>query len=230
MSEKVISKTNTIRFAWCYAFIVILDLICGSLEGFEVFRYFTKPSILIALLVFFIKNNSMLTKGVRRYMLLAIIFSLIGDVFLLFDKMHSLFFIGGLASFLMAHIFYVLVFAKKRNKKRKGTVFLIFTLVYGAVLFCVIQEGLAALLMPVAVYMIIILTMSNMAYLRKGMVPHISYGLVFIGSLFFMLSDSLLAINMFHTSLFLGNILIMSTYAIAQFLIVYGVLNQEDRG
>jgi len=228
MSEKVTLKTNAIRFIGFYIVIVVLDLISSSIEELGVFRYFTKPSILITLLIFFVKNSSGLTKKINKYMLLAIIFSLMGDVFLLFDKIDSLFFIGGLASFLMAHIFYVLVFAKNRNKDRKRIVFLIFTLVYGVILFCVIQKSLKALFVPVLIYMIIILIMSNMAYLRKGVVPQLSYSLVFIGSLFFMLSDSLLAINMFYTTLFMGNILIMSTYAIAQFLIVYGVLNQID--
>jgi len=42
-----------------------------------------------------------------------------------------------------------------------------------------------------------------------------------------MLSDSLLAMNMFYVSLPYSHIWIMSTYALAQFLIVYGIICQN---
>ncbi|MDH7447895.1 lysoplasmalogenase [Aquimarina sp. 2201CG14-23] len=229
MNLKTGLRTNVIYFVMCYTAILILDLICGSIEELGLLRYITKPSVIGSLIVFLILNRSKLKKEVFRLMVLALFFSLLGDILLLFDKIHSLFFIGGLVSFLSAHVLYVLVFAKKRNPNKRNLIFLIITLCYGVLLFFYLKDGLAELLIPVIIYMIVILTMSNMSYLREGKVSVHSYQLVFVGSLFFMLSDSLLAINMFYKPLYLGNILIMSTYAIAQLLIVYGVLNQGDK-
>jgi uncharacterized membrane protein YhhN len=80
------------------------------------------------------------------------------------------------------------------------------------------------MLIPVLIYMLVILTMAITAFWRNASVGKWSYVLVFFGALFFMMSDSLLAINKFHTALPLANVSIMLTYALAQFLIVFGIL------
>ena len=61
----------------------------------------------------------------------------------------------------------------------------------------------------------------------KGMVNQTSYNLVFIGAIFFMLSDSILAANKFYQPIPLSNISIMVTYALAQYLIVLGILKLQ---
>jgi uncharacterized membrane protein YhhN len=91
-------------------------------------------------------------------------------------------------------------------------------------LFNFLKDGLGAMLIPVAIYMLVILTMATTAYLRKNSVNILSYGLVFLGALFFMISDSILAINKFHQPIPWSDISIMATYAIAQYLIVLGIL------
>ncbi len=132
----------------------------------------------------------------------------------------------GLFAFLIAHIMYTLIFLKKRNKQRKNISFFMFTMLYGVVLFFLLYRGLGELLIPVVVYMIVILLMSNASYLRKNKVSQVSYNQVLYGALFFMLSDSVLAYTKFYNPLFMQDIWIMVTYTIAQFLIVKGVLGQ----
>ena len=60
--------------------------------------------------------------------------------------------------------------------------------------------------------------------MRKGIVNSSSYNLVFIGAIFFMISDSILALNKFYQPIPFSNISIMLTYALAQYLIVLGIL------
>ena len=84
------------------------------------------------------------------------------------------------------------------------------------------------MLIPVIVYMLAILSMSTSAFLRKDKVNILSYGLVFLGAIFFMISDSILALNKFHQPIPWSNISIMVTYAMAQYLIVIGVLKLKD--
>ena len=76
--------------------------------------------------------------------------------------------------------------------------------------------------------MLVILSMSTAAYLRKGTISKLSYTLVFLGALFFMLSDSILALNKFYEPLAYSNISIMLTYAIAQYLIIFGILKLDS--
>jgi uncharacterized membrane protein YhhN len=52
--------------------------------------------------------------------------------------------------------------------------------------------------------------------------------LILAGAAFFMISDSLLALNKFYEPLPFSNISIISTYALAQYSIVLGILKQND--
>ena len=83
------------------------------------------------------------------------------------------------------------------------------------------------MLIPVTIYLLIILTMAFTASRRRGRVNHPSYYLVLCGAVFFIVSDSLIAIDKFYSEIPLADILIMATYAIAQYLIVLGLLKTE---
>jgi uncharacterized membrane protein YhhN len=160
----------------------------------------------------------------------ALLLSLSGDVFLLFENNNSLYFTLGLASFLLAHILFAICFTKRwnSNKDRSFIVVVIALLSYGILLFCILQDNLGALKIPVILYILGILAMVITAYKRKGNVPSTSFNYVFIGALFFVLSDSALAIDKFLFDIPLSNIIVMGTYATAQYLITKGVLKQGD--
>jgi uncharacterized membrane protein YhhN len=220
---------KTKLFIIIFTIIVLLELIFGSLESYASWHYFTKPAIVISLLFFFITNAKHLKFSVKLTTILALLFSLCGDVLLMFVSNSENFFIAGLVSFLLAHIMYVLVFLRDRNREKSSTPFIAFLLVYATGLFWLIKDGLGDLLLPVLVYMTIILAMATTAFIRKGMVLHHGYIFVFIGAIFFMISDSLLAINKFHDALPFSNISIMATYAAAQFLIVLGIIKSYKK-
>ncbi len=211
-------------FATIFIVIVALELFFGSYESYTTWHYFTKPAIVITLMLFFIFNSDHLTFRIKLTTILALLFSLWGDVLLMFVSNDEGFFIAGLVSFLLAHIMYILVFLRDRNDKRSVLPFAVLLLVYATGLYYLIKDGLGDLLIPVLVYMAVILTMALTAFKRKGMVLHHGYLYVFIGALFFMISDSLLATNKFYTTLPFSNVSIMSTYAAAQFLIVLGII------
>ncbi len=50
------------------------------------------------------------TAGSNRSIIAALLFSWVGDIFLLFDSQNSLYFIFGLSAFLIAHVFYIFFF------------------------------------------------------------------------------------------------------------------------
>ena len=222
--------TNTERqFTILFFIIVLIELLTGSSESLQNVHYIAKPAIIISLIFLFIKTSESLSKPIKNLMLLALVFSLLGDILLLFVDQSQHFFTLGLVAFLTAHLMYVLLFLKHRNTDKSPFGFIGLLLIYAASLFYFLKDGLGVMLIPVVVYMVVILAMATTAYLRKNKVNALSYGLVFLGALFFMASDSILALNKFHQPIPWSNISIMVTYAIAQYLIVLGILKLKDR-
>lgn len=219
----MLTKTQK-RFSIIYAIVLIVELICGSTNDLAKLHYFTKPIIVLSLLVFFITQSKSSNKTTKILMILALILSLIGDVALLFDSINPIYFIIGLASFLLAHVMYTLLFLKQRDENKTPIRFIILMLLYACGLFYLLRNGLGELLIPVIIYMIVILSMSTSAFLRIKENNLNSYNWVFIGAILFMISDSILAIDKFYQSFTFSSIGIMLTYAIAQYCIVIGIL------
>ena len=216
-------------FLSLFIVLVILDLITGSLEN-ESFRHFTKPLILFSLFIYFVVNGKSLDSSTYILMLFALFGSWLGDSFLMYETISSNYFLLGLVSFLTAHILYCVVFLQRWNKNASSIfwVVLILLMLYGLVLFLQIKENLGELIIPVIVYVSAILLMAITAFRRKKMVSSESFKLVFIGALFFIASDSILAINKFLSAVPYSHILVMGTYATAQFLITKGILIQDS--
>jgi uncharacterized membrane protein YhhN len=89
-----------------------------------------------------------------------------------------------------------------------------------------LYAGLAEMKLPVILYAIIILTMLTAAINRIDKVNKISYYLVLSGAILFVISDSSIAIAKFSHPFKSSGIVIMSTYVVAQYLIVIGYIAQ----
>jgi uncharacterized membrane protein YhhN len=151
-----------------------------------------------------------------KYLYIALFFSLLGDVFLMFGG--ELYFMVGLGFFLLAHVFYIFLFKSQfKFSLLKAAPFAASTLTY----FLFIKRGIDQnLLIPVSVYCLVITLMGIFAACRKT--NNLSYTFVLIGSIFFIISDSLIAFNKFYAPLPASSFWVMSTYGLAQFLIVLG--------
>jgi uncharacterized membrane protein YhhN len=221
--------TNTDKqFSILYVIIVLIELLTGSIETLQSVHYIAKPAIVISLIFLFVKSSKSFSIPIKRLTLLALIFSLLGDALLLFVDESEHFFTLGLVAFLTAHVMYILLFLKHRHTKNSPFGFIALLLIYASGLFYFLKDGLGVMLIPVMVYMIFILVMATTAYLRKNKVNVHSYALVFSGALCFMVSDSILALNKFYQPIPWSNISIMATYAIAQYLIIIGVLKLKS--
>ena len=220
-------NTSEKSFSINFALIVIAELICGSDSNLTTIHYFTKPAIVISLLVFFLLQGKKLNRRIKVLTILALAFSLFGDIALMFDDHNPTYFIIGLASFLWAHIMYIFVFLKHRNKAKNPLGFSILLLCYAAPVFYLLKDRLNDMLIPVSLYMIVILSMATTAFLRHNMVNRKSFIWVFIGAILFLLSDSILAINKFYQPMSLSHIGIMVTYALAQYCIIIGILKLQ---
>ncbi len=171
----------------------------------------TKPLLMPLLMLMAFQLNIK-----EKYIYIALFFSLLGDVFLMFGG--ELYFMLGLGSFLLAHVFYILLFRNQFNFSLfKALPFAFATLTY----FMLIKSGIDKnLLFPVSVYCLVITIMGIFAAGRNT--NKSSYILVLIGSILFIMSDSLIAFNKFYSPLPASSFWVMSTYGLAQFLIVLG--------
>jgi len=95
---------------------------------------------------------------------------------------------------------------------------------YGIFILKKLNPYLCSMKVPVIVYLIVILIMSFTSFSRIWALKGVSFWLPFIGSIFFIASDSLLAFRNFKLKLSRGWISIMVTYILAQLLIIFGFL------
>ena len=215
------------KFVIVFAIVVLAELFLMNIDSVYSFHYFTKPLIVGSLIAYFIPHSKHLGKSTKNLTLLALVFSVIGDMLLMFTDVSPNYFTSGLVAFLLAHVMYILVFLKKRNITVKPYSVILFFAIYGGILFYVLKDGLGDMLIPVILYMLVILTMAVTAFWRKGNVGKKSFYLVFIGALFFIFSDSLIALDKFLMPIPLARTGIILSYAFAQLLIVSGIIKQE---
>jgi uncharacterized membrane protein YhhN len=169
----------------------------------------------------------------KKYVMIGLFLSWVGDMFLAFDDKTSIFFIFGLASFLLAHLSYIVgfiqdapvVFPIRMNVKQWGLIFL--TLLFAITYFMFLQPSLGAMTIPVIAYIIAIASMAIFAIHRKSKTNSMSYLFILIGAFLFVASDSLLAYNKFISALPFSVVLIMMTYGLAQFCITLGTDKNE---
>ena len=224
--KMTLTKSEKI-FSIFYLIFMVFEQITASYSELVSLHYIAKPLLVTSLLIFFWIESKSLKIGLRVLIIMALIFSFFGDVFLMFTNYDSAFFISGLFSFLIAHIMYIIAFKKQRGKLKVISLFSYVILSFGIGLFLIINQQLESLLIPVVIYMIAILTMVISAYLRKGVVSHFSFIMVLLGALFFLVSDSLIALNKFYKPITYPTISIMVTYAIAQYCIIIGILKTK---
>lgn len=217
------------NIVWLYLFLAatIADL-TFLLEGNSSMRFYSKPLILIGLILYFYQiskpiASTLLTKSI----LSALIFSWIGDILLMWSHL----FVYGLGSFLMAHICYIIGFrlAQKSETKIQQVDF-VKTFFYNlpiyfvaAFTFYLVNPNLGSLKIPVIAYIIVIVSMVTTARDRFKKCNPASFWQVFIGALLFFVSDGIIALSRFYKAFPESGVIIMGTYATAQLLIIMGI-------
>jgi uncharacterized membrane protein YhhN len=212
---------------WLYLFFLVLTLelffICTH---WAALRFVSKPLLIATLLAWFIAATP---KGQGRWVvILALLLSWLGDVFLMLEDKNPDFFIAGLSSFLLAHLTYIFFFWQVRKQNTTPLPINIITIIaisiYAVALFFFLSPGVGALKTPVLIYAVTISTMLVMAiHTTSPATKNWAYWFI-AGALLFVCSDSLLAINKFYQPFTTAGFLIMLTYALAQLLIITGAI------
>ncbi|RKQ33546.1 lysoplasmalogenase [Oceanobacillus halophilus] len=148
------------------------------------------------------------------FILTGLSFSIIGDA-----TIH--WFVIGLSAFLVGHFFYILGFIKQFRFSKIGLLLSIPIAIYSVWMMFQLTEALnkqgnQVLIIPVIIYIIAISIMFWTAIMTSNK-------WAYLGSLLFIISDSILAWNMFVSPISNAHQYIMLTYYAAQFFIAHSL-------
>jgi uncharacterized membrane protein YhhN len=206
------NKTKITFFVFVLA--SILDIV-GIIFSVPMLVYIFKPLIIFSLLFLYVFS---LPKRLKWYVM-ALELCFFGDVLLLFTG--ELFFIAGLVSFLLAHILFIKIVISRIKKVNLSKVILSaipFLVVFGFLIFT-LKNSLHEMLLPVIIYGLTISTFGTVSLIDFLNKKSKMAMLMLLGAIFFMISDSLLAINKFYNPAHILEIIVMATYVTAQYLI-----------
>lgn len=131
------------------------------------------------------------------------------------------YFVIGLGLFLIAHILFIVTFSRDLKAQKSQIPVIIMLIVYAKMMAFVLTPYLKEMTIPVYTYLTAITLMAIFAALRSSK----NYFTIY-GAIAFIASDSILAINKFMMPVPEADYLIMITYYLSLFLIVYGFLKE----
>ena len=213
------------RQAWIFIFAFALTAnITGGFLKDHLIDYVSKPLIVFTLIGYFLSQTNKAASSLKKWIVLALGFSWAGDILLMFQQKDPLFFLLGLSSFLVAHLFYILFFHRVRvREKVKGNVWLLLIVaVYYVALIAFLSPYLGDMKLPVRIYGIVISFMLMLALHMFLIKQKVVGKLMVAGAVLFIMSDSILAINKFYHPFEVAGLAIMLTYGMAQLFIIEG--------
>lgn len=201
---------NTQLLFFCFACLFIGSLFFTPYPLSWLFK-------IIPLLILIFSSIKLAKEKTQKYFLIGLIFSAFGDFFLDYNAVH--WFIFGLGSFLVAHLFYIVSLKPiSFSYLKKRLAIMVFYAVYSIAIFTLLSSKLGELFLPVFIYMSILLIMAI-----TTLVSNKSNQWLILGGFSFVISDSLLGVNKFYAPIPQAGVLIMISYYTAQFFLAKGM-------
>lgn len=221
---------KNIAFSLIFLGIAVLQIV-GLCFNNESLVNYTKPLTVIWLAIFLIVSTSLKGRFHKR-ILTGLIFSLIGDLIILFGNSNDDYFNYSLFAFLLCHVFYIRAFyldfkSAPELDKVGARIAIVSCAILSTGFFFVLRPHLGPMRVPILAYILIISLMFMMAAFRNLRVNKLSFYLVLFGAACFMLSDALLAYSRFVSNFSSSNLLILIMYIVAQYLIVFGSVERQ---
>lgn len=208
----------------CLFIIVSLIHLYASMKKNKKLRNITKVFILPFLTLIYIFGA---TNSVRVCFVVALLFSWLGDIFLIF-KGHLLFALGGIA-FGLSHIFFLVSYYPYINLDSYGIIILIIAVLFYSLYVYLYFKDLKPyipnpLFIPMVAYLFSNVANNVFALAMLVSKPSLVTFIVYAGTLLFFISDSIL----FHVRFKVedsnqNHFVVMATYILAEFLIVFGM-------
>jgi uncharacterized membrane protein YhhN len=208
---------TNVQKTWLYIFLAFAILFIGLLP-FEPypgnFAIKAIPALSLAVLAFIAVSGS---RG--KLLSASLLFCAAADIAL--ELAAGKYFVIGLGLFLIAHILFIVTFSRDFKAQKSQIPVIILLIVYAKMMAFVMTPSLKEMAIPVYIYLTAITLMAIFAALRASKNDFTLYG-----AIAFIVSDSILAINKFMMPVPAADYLIMITYYLSLFLIVYGFLKE----
>ena len=223
------NKRHTL-YAIAYALVFILVLLAGLMQ-WSLLSEIATPFITVTLLLF-LSTVTHLKGRFHQRLFTGLVLALTGNTLILMQNHHPSYFLYGLIALLICTVFYIsafyLDFRSAQELDKRGAKIAIFsTAILSIAFYLFLRPHLGALRLPVIIYVLLMAMMIMMAAFRNQRVNPISFKLVLAGVLFFVLSGAILACSYFVNPFKYADICIISTYMIAQYLIILGGIRRE---
>jgi alkenylglycerophosphocholine/alkenylglycerophosphoethanolamine hydrolase len=205
-----------------YALVCTVHVLSQALELTAV-AMATKPLLMPLLAAYLVSAAQRPFTRLVRVVAAALAFSWLGDV-LLEAARHvdsDLLFLAGIGGFLVAQVLYIVAFTQlvRASTPPRPPVWALVYVLYGVGLVVLLGPDLGEFLVPVAVYAAAICTM--------GIVASGVNRFTALGAAVFIASDTMIAVGEFTDLWTLAlnwqRVLVMTTYTVAQALLVHGV-------
>lgn len=207
---------------WAFALCALLAMLSSHFGYFTAYAVLKPLSMCLAMACVWQLSDRTAHAPWVYWLMAALGCSLAGDVFLLIPEG----FILGLLAFLLAHVCYIAVFTRDAPWLPSKPALAFSALAGIAVYACLLQHGLPDdLRIPVATYVLVIAWMSAQALGRATILRNTGACCVALGAVSFMVSDTILAINKFAQPVPAVELWVLSSYYLAQWLIVHGMLH-----
>jgi len=183
---------------------------------------------MLSALCFLVKYYS--HKAYHKWMLVAFMYSLLGDILLMGQGISEIFFIGGLTAFFIVQLGYIIYFhrsaASTVRPNTNATILKLhgFVILFAIGLYSLMLPNLGLLAIPVLLYLIIVALMGVVALGRYERVNFNAFFYTIIGAFAFILSDSIIGYNKFIDEIPFASTFIMLFYCIAQYMILKGFI------
>jgi uncharacterized membrane protein YhhN len=206
-------------FAALYLVVVVLQLFACAGRNRLMLRRVTKCLLMPLLAVCY----CLAARTVSPLVVAALISGFAGDVVLLF-RPHRWAFPAGIFAFAAGHAFYIVAFLRAIPRLPQWYVFAplgVLTLACALSLMRFLRKGIPARLKPPGfLYMLVIGSMASSALIfALSGVTAIGW-VAALGGVFFVVSDTTLAVDAFYHPVRYRNVIVMSTYILAQTLLV----------
>lgn len=172
--------------------------------------YILKPGTMLIIILFALTSTH---STYAWWIIIGLLFSLLGDIFLMVPKDR---FLQGLASFLAAHVCYVIAFLQIQLQKELNVLVSVSLVAIALIYFIRLVKGKrftggSPLKFAVFTYILLITSMVWVSILTENL-------FIILAAFLFYFSDATLAWDRFIKPLKYRNYLVMSTYFLAQYL------------
>lgn len=224
----MIKKHLIFNLAYALIFILVLFSVYADIP---MAGYILKPCIPISLLIFLFTATRLRGRFHQR-LFTGLIFALTGGTLFMLRGYDSSYFLFGLVSFLICHLFYIsafyLDFKSAQELDKKGARITIFvSAMFFIGIYVYLRPHLSTLKLPVLAYILILALLVMMAAFRNLRVNTSSFYLILAGTLFVVITAGIFAIAYFVKPFYHSDLLAVGSYMIAQYLIILGGIERR---